>query len=237
MPSPLPVPEDVAYPRKAEGAAAVGGPGRQPDVVEEPRQRHEGLHRRARRVLPAQGPVVQGPLPGALQGPVARHVDAVDEGIGVEARPADQGPDRAGVRLDRHHRPVLRPQGLLGGELQGHVHVQINVLARHRRAVREHAQETPCRVGLDLLVAHPPVQGLFVRLLDPGLADVGGAGVIGAVQRLQLLLVDPAHVTHHVRRRDPEGIVPGEPGLHVKAGEAMAVHGEPGHLLLAQVEA
>lgn len=237
VPSPLPVPEDVAHPRQGEGATAVGGSGRQPDVVEEARQRHEGLHRRPRRVLPAQGPVVEGPLPGALQGPVARRVDPVDERIGVEARPAHEGPDRAGVGLDGHHRPVLLPQGLLGRELQGHVHVQVHVLARNRRAVREHPQEAPRRVGLDLLVAHPPVQGLLVRLLHPGLADVGGAGVIGTVQRLQLLLVDSPHVAHHVRRRDPEGIVPGEAGLHVDAGEAVAVHGEPGHLLLAQVEA
>jgi len=81
------------------------------------------------------------------------------------------------------------------------------------------------------------VQGLFVVFLDTVFADMGGAGVAGAVDGLQLLFVNPPHIAEDVGRHILEGVLPQQLGTDINAGKQVAVDGKARHLLVSQLNA
>ena len=80
------------------------------------------------------------------------------------------------------------------------------------------------------------VQLRLVGTLDAQLADEAGAGVLGAVDRLQVLIVDGAHVADGMNADLLQRIVARQARMDVDAGELEAVHGEARHLLLVHLK-
>ena len=86
-----------------------------------------------------------------------------------------------------------------------------------------------------------PCSSLLVALLQPGLADVVGAAVVGVdaqlLEPLLVALVDAADVADHVRGELAVRVLAEQARLDVDAGEAVAVGGEPRHLLVGEARA
>ena len=88
----------------------------------------------------------------------------------------------------------------------------------------------------DLLpVADLAVQPLLVGALDTGLADVRRAGVVAAVDALEICRADAADVADRVRGHFAERIVARQGLLDVDAREQVPAHGERRGLLLGEV--
>lgn len=199
-------------------------------------QRHRRLHRRARRIEPAQDAVVQRPVDGVTQLGIGLEADAGDEQVRVVARLADHRQHVAGGRLDRHDGAPPPGQGVLGGLLQAAVDAQDDVLAGNRVGALEHPQHPPAGVGLDFLVANRAVQLALVEALDAGLADMVGAAVVDRVEVLQFLLVDPPDVPDRMGKVLLQRVVADELGRHVDARQAELVHRDAGDLFLVEFE-
>ena len=101
-----------------------------------------------------------------------------------------------------------------------------------RRRRLEHA---PLRVDDLLPIADLAVQPILVGALDAGLADVRRAGVVAAVDALEIRRADAADVADRVRARLAERIVARQRFLDVDAGEQVPAHGERRRLLLGEV--
>lgn len=82
----------------------------------------------------------------------------------------------------------------------------------------EHAHDPALGVGLDLFVADMAVQPILVEALDASLADRLGTAVLGAVEGLGFLLVDPADIAHRVRKVLIERVLTDKLRLYIKPG-------------------
>ena len=91
-------------------------------------------------------------------------------------------------------------------------------------------------VDLDLLEADHAVQGRFVGLFHAVLADVAGPGVVRDIDLLQIPLTDAANVTQHVGGLHVVRVMAKQLCLDVDAGETVAVNGELGGFILAQID-
>ncbi len=100
----------------------------------------------------------------------------------------------------------------------------------------EHPQHAASGVGLDFFVADLAVQVVFVEALDAGLADMVGAAVVHRVERFQLFLVDPPHITHRMGEMRTLRVMPHQLGHHFHAWQAELVHRHPGDLLFVEFE-
>lgn len=142
-------------------------------------ERHQRLDRRTGRILALQRAIEQRPIRRRAQGLVKRTADAIDEGIGVIGRLADEGQDRAGVRDQHHDCTTIILERRYRSACQPRVQREMDVAARYRRRAFDHAQDAPLGVDLDFLIADPPVQDLFTGFLHAHLADMGGGRVVG----------------------------------------------------------
>ena len=161
-------------------------------------QRHEGFERRARRVCPGTGPIEQRLVRGTVKLAPALRVDAIDEQIGVEAGFADKSQDAAGRGVDGDQCAASVAESVVGHLLQFCIEVEHQVVARHRRRARQCAHCPSTGIDLDFFDAGGAVQEFFVTLLQPGLADVITAAIVGQpfvlFELLDFTLVDAADV-------------------------------------------
>jgi hypothetical protein len=120
--------------------------------------------------------------------------------------------------------PLRSPKGVLGDALQFGVDGQRQLVAGHRRRVREGAHGAAAGIDLDLLVAADAVQVEFVALLQPGFAEVVGAAIVGVLlARLDLFQVavgDAADVAEDVRCERAAGVLAEQARLDLDAGES-----------------
>ena len=82
-----------------------------------------------------------------------------------------------------------------------------------------------------------PCSSLLVGALDAELADERGAGVGGAIDVLEVLLADRAHVTERVHREVAVRVPARLARLDVDAGKLEAAHGEARHVLVRHAQA
>ena len=102
-------------------------------------------------------------------------------------------------------------------------------------AVAGRLEHAALRVDDLLPVADLAVQPVLVGALDAGLADVRRAGVVAAVDALEIRRADAADVADGVRRHFAERIVARQRFLDVDAREQVPAHGERCRLLLGEV--
>ena len=199
-------------------------------------QAHEGLDGGAGRIGSLHGAVVQGFVWIVPQGLVGLRADAFNEGIGVVAWFAGQSQHAAVPGIDGHHGAVHVAQGVQSHLLQGCIHMQAQAAARAWRCFLEHAHGLAQGIDFHFLHAHLAVQGVFVGAFHPGLADVGGAGVVGSVDGFQVFQADAAHVAHHVGHDLLHGVGARQTGLDGNAGKLVAIDREQGGFFLGDVQ-
>ena len=78
------------------------------------------------------------------------------------------------------------------------------------------------------------MQLLLVGALHTQLADEAGTRVFGAVDLLEVLLIDRADVADRVNPHFAQRVMPRQPRANIHARELVAMHGEARHLLLVQ---
>ncbi len=122
--------------------------------------------------------------------------------------------------------------------LQFGIDGQRQVVARHRRGARQRAYRAAAGIDFDLLEAGRAVQFEFVVLLQPGLADVVGAAIVGLLSCLrdflQIAIVDPPDIAEQVRGEGAARILAKQPRLDFDAGKAIAIGDERRHFLVGQ---
>jgi hypothetical protein len=172
-----------------------------------------------------------------------RDREALDEIIRVKARRARERNDVAGLRVERHHRAALAGQGLLGDLLHAQIHAEHQIVARDRRPgfqVRRIFADPVDRAARRIheYFAKPrlAVQLRLVGALDAQLADQARARIFGAVDALEVLVIDGAHIADGVNTHFLQRIMPREARMDVHAGELEAMHGEARHLLLVHLQ-
>ena len=126
----------------------------------------------------------------------------------IESRQADEREHVAVVRIERDHRAAMAGERLFGDAL----HLEIDrqhqfVPGRGRAACAARGTNAPWRshrasLGVDqhLAEAVVPCSCALEGALDAELADQRGAGVGGAIDVLEILLADRAHVAERVHR-------------------------------------
>ena len=207
------------------------------ELLGETGERHHRLHRGAGRILTLHGAIEQRHIRRVAQGRVVAAADAVDEQIAVEGRGAHHRQHAAGQWIDGDQRPALPGEGAVRGLLQFEVEVQDEIFAGLRIEAFENAQHSPVRVGLHGLVTHLAVQGVFIALLDPGLADVERAAVVRRVDDLRLALVDAADIAEGVREQCAVRVVPLQLRVHHHPGEPVPVDRNARLLFVVQAKA
>ncbi len=75
---------------------------------------------------------------------------------------------------------------------------------------------------------------LLVRAFHAQFSDKAGARIFGAVDLLQVLLIDRTDVADGVNTHLPQWVVPRQPRSNVHAGELVTMHREARHFLLVQ---
>ncbi len=237
----LVVAKSVRLPGNLEEAGIEDRLLRRALAVGQRRQREEGLDRRAGRVGAAQRPVDERLVRRFVQFLPAGGIDAVDEQVRVEARAGNEREHVAGRGLDCDQRSAALAERLLGDFLQLDVERQPEVVAGAGRRARQRAHGAPAGVDFDLLEAGLAVQVALVGRLQPQLADVVGALVVGGAVPLldaaEILVVDAADVPQHVRCDRAERILAEQPRLDLDAREPVAVHGKARDLLVGQARA
>jgi len=108
--------------------------------------------------------------------------DAIDEQVGIEGGRRHQRQHAAGGRLDRDQGATAVAEGVLGDALQLDVERQFQIVARRGRRARQGAHRASAGIDLDLLDARGAVQFMLVELLQPGLADMLRAAVVGGIR-------------------------------------------------------
>ena len=237
MPPLAPVPIAMGLTGQLVMTATMFGLARGDDAVLQPRQGDEGFDGGPRWILAAQGTVEQGHVGIIAQRGIFLDADPLDEGVGIEARVADQGQDATGARVQGRHGATPLAQGGRRVPLQADVQVQAQVLARHRRLALQGAQDPPLGVHLYLAITDLAMQHRLVGLLQTVLADEVRAPVGALIDALEFLLVDPSDVTQHMPRQGALGIGPQQVGADVHRGKALALQGEAGDLLLGEMQA
>ena len=202
----------------------------------ETRHSHHRLDGRTRRIEATQHAVVQRLVDGVAQFAIGLETDAGDERVGVETGLADHRQHFAIVRIDGHHSATTPTEGVLGRFLQVDIEAEHDVLARFRIDTIEHTQHATTGIGLDLFIADFAVQLVLVETLDTGLADMVGAGVIGRIQTLELLLVDAPDVADRMREVFLLRIMPHQLRRHLDARQAELVDRNASDLLFGQFE-
>ena len=128
---------------------------------------------------------------------------------------------------------------MFGYGLQFQIKMQPQILARHRRNARQHADGASAGVGLHLIETGAAMQRGFVMLLQSGLADMYAALVILLAvilaQALQVTVIDAPDKAHHVRHARPGQIVAEQACLHLDARQAIAIGGQNRYFLIGQL--
>ena len=164
-------------------------------------------------------------------------VDALDEGIGIVGRRADEGENGAGRGLHGDDRTAPFAQRLLGQGLELGIDTQVEVLAGHRRDALEDAQRASVRVGLDLFEPDLAEQGFFVARLEAQLADVLHAAISRLVDLVLFLFVDASDVTEEMHPEARERVVPPQARLEFHAAEIRPLDRQPRRFFLGEVRA
>ena len=180
----------------------------------------------------------------ALQDAVLARGYAAAEHRRIEARQADERDHVAVVRIERHHRTAMAGERRLGGALHFEVDRQQQILARSRSLGAQVGDESTLALhrasrGVDenLAKAVAAMQLVLVGTLDAELADEGRAGVGGAVDVLQILLADGAHVAERVHRQLGVRVPAGLACLDIQARKLEAPHGETRDVLVRHAQA
>src|SRR5438034_979383 len=235
---------DEGAARQMERAGAVAVRQRVHHVIGEPGECDHRLHGRARRIGSAQRAVEQRAVDVVLQGAVLARGNAAAEYGRIEARQADERDHVAVVRIERHDRTAMPGERGFRGALHLEVDRQQQILTGSRRPGAQVGDEgtlalhrASLRVDENLAKAVGAMQLTLVGTLDAELAHEGGAGVGRAVDVLQILLADGAHIAERVHRQLPVGVPAGLACLDIQARKLETPHGETRDVLVRHAQA
>ena len=123
-----------------------------------------------------------------------------------------------------HHHQVFFEPGTTGDDPAVGINgPQVHIHAGFRWLLRQGADLATRGIDLHLLEADHSVQRRFIGLLDPVLADVAGARVIGDVYLFHVALADTADIAQHMCGLDVVRVVAQQLGLDVHAWKPVAM--------------
>ena len=210
-------------------------------AIVQTRQRDHRLDGRAGRVGATQRAVEQRLVDIVGQRGVLSTRQAAGECRRIETRLAHQCQHVAVGGVDSDHRAAMIAERLFRRLLGRKIDRQHQVIAGDRGLRMQFGDEgafallgAPLSIDQDFAIAVLAVQRPLVCGLDPELADQRGAGVGNAVDVLQILHADGAHVPQGMHRELAQRIVPGLARRQIHARELVTMHREAADLLVGE---
>ena len=162
--------------------------------------------------------------------------DAFNKEVGVVAGVRHHGQHATGKRIERYDRAPLITQRRHRLPLQIQIEMQAEILARHRCLLLQHPQDSPVRIGLDMLKTGLAMKQGLVAFLQPHLPSIQGASIALCIELKQILSAHSTDIAQQMAERLTVGIVAGQLCVEHDPGKLMQVHCDRRHRRIVQTQ-